>query len=280
MAIDPRVIRVGITINDELRIFDGLAITAQGSKYASATQNETTIKIANLDKQARDFLATEGSPFNRIKNRKRQKIFIEAGRVSTGTTRIFVGDITLVNLSQPPDIWTEIKAITGQFQKGNIISTSQPAISNLSTIAEQAASALEVSLQFEATDKQVANYGYTGAATKQVDKIGQLGSVDAYVDDDVLIVKNQNAPLQGRKRTLSAANGMVGMPEFTDFGVKVRFLLDVQTKIGDELEIISEVYPAVNGTYIIYKLDFDIANRDTPFYFVAETRRPGGVVSG
>lgn len=280
MSVDPRVVRVGVTINDELRIYEGLAITAQGSKYASATQNETTIKIANLDKLARDFLATEGTPFNRVKDRPRQKVFIEAGRISTGVARIFVGDITLANLAQPPDIWTVIKAVTGQFQKGNVISTNEPAISSLSSIAKKSAGSLGVSLQFEADDKQIANYGFTGAAEKQIGKIADLGNVDAFLDDETLVVKNSNAPLSGRFRIVSAANGMVGMPEFTDFGVKVRFLFDIQTKIGDELEIQSEVYPAANGRYIIYKLDFDIANRDNPFYYIAEARRPGSAFSG
>lgn len=280
MAVDPRIVRVGVTINNELRIYQGLAITAQGSKYASATQNETTIKIANLDKAARDFLATEGTPFNRVKNRPRQKIFIEAGRESTGVARIFVGDITLVNVAQPPDIWTVIKAVTGQFQKGNVISTSEGAISTLRSISQKASQALEVVLQFQAIDKQIANYGYTGSAAKQVDKIAELAGVDAYLDDDNLVVKDSNVPLTGRFRVISAATGMVGKPEFTDFGVKVKFFFDIQTKVGDEVEIISEVYPVANGRYIIYKLDFDIANRDQPFYYIAETRRPGGAFNG
>jgi len=279
-VLDPRVVRVGVTINDQLNVYEGLAITAQGSKYASATQNETTIKIANLNKQARDFLATEGTPFNRVRNRRRQKIFVQAGRESTGVATIFMGDITLVNVAQPPDIWTEIRAVTSQFQKGDIISTSEGPLSTLNAISKKAADALGVSLQFEADDKQIANYGYTGSVTKQVDKLAELASVDAFVDDEVLVVKNINAPLSGRRRELSAANGMVGKPEFTDFGVKVKFLFDVYTKVGDELEIVSEVYPAANGRYVIYKLDFDIANRDTPFWYVAETRRPGGVLSG
>lgn len=275
--IDPRIVRVGVTIDGKVRIFEGLAITAQGSKYASATQNETVIKIANIDKAGRDFLATEGSPFNRVKKRRRQHIFIEAGRESTGAARIFVGDITLVNLSQPPDIWTTIKAITSQYQKGNIVSTSEGAISTLKNIAGKAADSMGLSLQYEAGDKQVGNYGYTGSAAKQVDKISEVGGVDAFVDDGALVVKPAGAPLSGRKRTISAETGMIGKPEFTDFGVKVSFLFGIKTKVGDLVEIKSERYPATNGKYVIYKLDFDLANRDTPFYYTAETRRLGGV---
>lgn len=280
MAIDPRIVRVGITINGQLRTFDNVAITAQGSKYASATQNETIIKIANLDQETRDFLATEGTPFNRIRNRRRQRVFIEAGRVSAGVSRIFVGDITTVALSQPPDIWTTIRAITSQFNKGKVVSVSQSPISNLSLISSQAASTLGLSLKFETDDKQIANFGFTGAATKLIDKISELAQRDVYIDDEELIVKNKNAPIRGGVRLISAETGMIGTPELTDFGVKVKFLFDNQVKVGDQIEIDSKFYPAANGRYIIYKLDFDIANRDLPFYLIAETRRPGGVFNG
>lgn len=277
MPIDPRIIKVGITVNEELRIFDKLAITAQGAKYASATQNETTIKIANLDKDTRDFLATEGTPLNRLKRRPRQRIFVEAGRESTGVGLTFLGDITIVNVSQPPDIWTTIKAVTGQWHKGNVLSTSESPISTLSSIAKKAAGSLDLSLIFEADDKQIANYGFSGAATKQIDHLAQLASTDVFVDDDNLIVKNANSPISGRSRIVSAETGMVGIPEFTDFGIKVKTFYDIDTRIGDEIEVISKIYPASNGKYIIYKLDFDISNRDIPFYYIIETRRAGGI---
>ena len=276
MPIDPRILRVGITVNDELRIFENLAITAQGSKFASATQNETVIKIANLDKETRDFLATEGTPFNRIRATKRQKVFIEAGRESTGVTRVFLGDITLVTVAQPPDIWTIIKAITSQYQKGDIITTNEGVLSTLSVISKKAADSLGLSHQFEATDKQVSNYGYTGSAAKQINKIAELGDIDAYIDDDKLVVKNKGEPIKGGTRVISADTGMIGKPEFTAFGVKVRYLFDIHSKIGQQIKIDSEFYPAANGIYNIFKLDFDLANRDTPFYYVAETLRQGG----
>ena len=280
MTVDPRILRVGVTVNGKLKIIEGLAITAQGSKFASATQNETTIKIANLDKATRDFLSTQATPFNRINQLKRQRVYIEAGRVSTGVARIFTGDITLVTPSQPPDIWLTIKAMTGQFFKGEAVSSSEPPLSMLSQISQKAADSLGMSLKFSADDKQIANYSYTGSKTKQVEKIGELANVDAYVDDDALVVKNKNAPLTGRKIIVSAKTGMIGIPEFTDFGVKVRMLFNKEIRVGDAIETVSEFYPATNGTYINYKMDFDLCNRDGPFNLILETRRPGGVFVG
>ncbi len=94
------------------------------------------------------------------------------------------------------------------------------------------------------------------------------------------MVKNKNEPLPGAVRIINSDNGMIGMPEFTDFGVKVRILFDNKTKIGDEIKVESEFYPATNGRYVIYKLDFDIANRGQNFYYVVEARRKEAFVNG
>jgi hypothetical protein len=66
---------------------------------------------------------------------------------------------------------------------------------------------------------------------------------------------------------------MVGIPEITEQGIKVKYLLDNVSRLGGGLRISSDIYPAVNGLYIIYKLGFEISNRDTPFYYIAEAAR-------
>lgn len=278
MSFDPRILKVGITINGELRVYEGLAITAKGSKFASATQNETVVRIANLNRDTRNFLSTEGSPYNRIQQRIRQKIFIEAGRKSYGSTRLYVGDIMLVELSQPPDIWTTIRAITSQFKKGNTIQTNEGALSSFKTIAQKAATTLGLDFQFEATDKQIANYGYAGSATKQIDKIAQLADADVYIDDETLVVKDKGVPLSGAIRLISQPTGMIGKPSFTDFGIKVKYFFDIHSKVGQQIKTISKFNPATDGQYHIFKLNFDLSNRDKPFYYEAECLRNKGII--
>jgi hypothetical protein len=86
-------------------------------------------------------------------------------------------------------------------------------------------------------------------------------------------VKNNDAPLTGRVRILSADSGMIDIPQPTELGVQVTYLLDNNSTLGGALEIHSIVYPSLNGTYIIYKLSFDIATRGNPFYWIAEAKR-------
>jgi hypothetical protein len=266
---DPRIVRLGIEVAGRLKWYEGLAISASGTKYANALENECDIDVYNLSRETRDYLLTETSPYNH--NPGRKKVILEAGRASTGAYRIYEGDITEATVSQPPDICLSIKSKTGQYDKGELVARSHPA-SDLSAIAKGVARDLGLALVFEATDKKIDNYSFTGGKLGQVAKLGQAGGVDAYVDDGTLVVKDSAAPLQGPSCVLSEGTGMVGIPEITEHGVKVTFLLVPGVKLGSSFTLDSSLYKAVNGEYSIYKLSFEISSRDVPFYWVAECR--------
>ncbi len=271
MALDLRLVKVSIEVRGQLKTYQDLTISAVGTKYANALQNECEIKITNLDKATMDYILTETSPFNL--NRTPKKVILEAGRQSYGVSRIFYGNIASSVPSQPPDIAVTLKCLTGNFAKGNIVSRGQGGLTSISTISSQVANDLGVGLDFQADDKQIANYSYSGAALKQVDKLNEFGSVNAFIDNETLFVKAADAPLNNTIKILSADTGMVGIPEITEKGLKVKFMLDNQTRLGGALRVNSKLYPAVNGDYIIYKLGFEITNRDTPFYWIAEAKR-------
>jgi len=173
------------------------------------------------------------------------------------------------------DIWVNFKALTLDDKKGKLVSRTGLPQQSLKELAGSVAADLGVVLEYTATDKQIGNYSFSGAALKQVDKLGTAGAVSAYVDDGKLIVKDINLPLPNFKRILDLESGMIGKPEFTEQGCKVKFLIDPQTKLGGALEIRSKTIPAANGTYIIYKMSFEVASRDTPFYYIAECLRYG-----
>lgn len=270
-TLDERLLRIGIEVNGQMKFYEGLEITASGQKVANATQDECEVKITNVDRATSDFILTETSPFN--KNRTPKIIEIYAGRKSYGAALIFRGDITSAKPTQPPDISINIKAQTGSFSKGDVIALTEPAISNLSVISRNVAQQLGLTLNFEATDKQVSNFNFSGGKLKLVDALGAAGGVRAFVDGETLNIKNQNTPLRGLVRVLNIDTGLIGQPEITEEGVKVKYLLDNSSAIGGALRITSVINPAVNGEYDIYKLGFELANRAEPFYWVAEAKR-------
>lgn len=269
---DDRIFKVVLQYaSSQITLDGGLYIKATGTKYANPLQDECTLVVANLKQDQRDNLATQLTPFNLDQARK--SVMIYAGRVSTGLFLLYQGDITECTPSQPPDIALTIKSKTAQFFKMNILAQAQSITAPLSQIVTNAASSMGLTPQFQATDKQIANYSYTGSAAGQVDHIADLGSIDLFIDGTTLVCKNRGAPLNNVTHVLSSSTGMVGKPELTQYGVKVTSLLAPTARIGAKLSLTSALNPLLNGDYTIYQMGFDIASRETPFYTIIEASK-------
>lgn len=273
MTFDPRILRVGVEVQGQVRWYEGLDMLVNATKQSGAQVNNATIKITNLQRRVRDFILTETTPWNQHKVRK--KIIVEAGRVSYGVSRIFVGDIIGAVPTQPPDIGLTITARTNEFARGQMVSSAQAATVPMRTIAQDIAQSMGLTLRFEAQDKQIANYSFTGGAAKQVGRLGEFGRVNAYVDDDTLVVKDVGAALQNVVTVLSAESGMVGIPETTEQGIKVKYLFEPTSRCGGQLTVASKINPSVNGAYNIYAMTYELASRDAPWYTIAECYKQG-----
>lgn len=268
--LDPRLVQVSVEVNGQINTYDGIYIKATGTKYANSLQNEAVITLTNLDKVTQDSILTDTSPFN--PNRTPKVIKLYAGRESYGTTLIYSGNIVSSTVSQPPDLTVTFKCLTGNYTKGTVLARNKGGVASLKEIATGIAQDTNTILNFQATNKNITNYNFSGSALDQVALLASAGVI-AFIDDNVLVVKDDGIPITGISRDLNSGNGMIGIPEITEQGIKVKYLLDNVSKLGGALNITSDIYPAVNGSYVIYKLGFEIANRDTPFYYIAEAAR-------
>lgn len=269
--LDLRRIRIGIEILGRINWYEGLRVKVNGTKYANPTQNDCTVTVTGLNMATRDFLLTETSPFNQ--NRTPKRLIVEVGRVDTGLFQLFVGDIVSAEPGPPPELDLTIKAKTQNAQSGNVISTSAGAMIALSELSKRVASDLGLSLDFQAQEKNIANYTHSGSALAQVKRLQEMGGVSAFIDDNLLIVKDASSALANRVRVLSKDTGMVGIPKGTERGVNVQFLIDPETTLGGALRIQSELNKALNGDYIIEQLAFDAQSHDTPFFYTAQATR-------
>ena len=269
--LDERIVEIEIEVNGQIKSYQELNIAAEGIKFANSNQNECTVKLSNVDKDTQNFILTETSPFNSNKTPKTLRVL--AGRDSFDKTLIFTGDIVSSTISQPPDTTITLKCATSNFKKGDVVSRSQQEQAQLSEISQNVASDLDLILSFQAEDKQISNYTFNGGALNQVGILGETGGVDAFVDNDKLIVKDSDKAITNSITILNAGSGMIGIPETTEQGIKVKFLIQGIVDLGGLLRVNSKIYPAINGDYIIYQLGFNITNRDVPFYWIASAKR-------
>lgn len=272
-SLDPRIVRIGINIAGETSWYEGLYMTAQGTRFGNDTLNECQVRIDNLDRAHRDEIMTRTTPWYKQSDTGKSQLIVMAGRKSYGASLIFTGYITITEMTQPPDIGIIIQAKTTFASALNTIAYSAGPSAPLSAIAQKAAADLNIPLNFQAKDRNIANYSLSGAASLHVNKIAEAANVDSFVDNNTLIVTDKDKPLLGSVKSVNMNTGMVGIPEIIEQAIRVRFLLDNVTAIKTQLNVTSLLNPSISGPYVIYKLGFSIASRDTDFYWIAECKR-------
>ena len=279
MGIDNR--RIQVILEDEGRrdVFEDLAIHIRGVRTGSWILNDATVTIWNVDKDTRERLTRRYRPENRLRgisdNRQlletRGQVFIDIGRESTGLFRLFEGNIITITQTDPPDIALEMRIMTRYNFKSELNSKNFGPINNVRGVAESIANDLGLELDdsslTEDRNISVRNLTFSGAMADQIKVFREFPFVDAYVDNNRLVVKNNRSPVRDPVTVINVRNGMIGIPRFNEYGINVKFLARQGVRVGSQIQIESDIYPATNGNYVIVNISFDVANRDTPFYF-------------
>lgn len=276
-AFDPRIIQLGIQFPNGTTTFQDLNIRAAGRKYTTAIMNECEVAVYNLTTQQKHDILTQASPQNQSNP---VKMTLDIGRQSYGTFRLFEGNVIACAATQPPDVGLILRSLTNNYFMSQVAGYTAPPVTLLSQIAQQVATSNNLTLVFQATDKQINNYAFTGAAAKQVQKLAEMGSVNAYVDNEKLVVLDLNKPLNTAIRLVNSKTGMVGVPEVTTYGVRVKMMIDNSIQLFGQIQVESEINPAANGIYYITQLNFEVANREEPFWYILECRNPNYFLGG
>lgn len=265
-AFDPRIVRVGLQIEDDVTFFENLDIRAYGQKIGSPIMNNCTVKISNLTREQRNFILTKATPMKIA--RTPIVMTLDVGRQSYGTFRLFEGEVYTSSVSAPPDISISLVSLTNNFSMGLIQQNSLGAYTQLRTVAQSIAKQMGLILNFQATPRQIANYSYTGPIAKQIEKLQLVGDVRVWVDNKTLVVIDKNGYCDTNTFTLSQETGMVGVPQATQSGITAQMLVNPHIKVGQKVAIKSLINPSVNGEdYFLSEISFDIANRDNPFFY-------------
>lgn len=277
-VLDPRLVQIDVAIGARVYSFNGdLAIFAQGTLFANPLMDVADVIIMNLDRATQDFLLTATSPYSAIHERK--TVTIRAGRQSYGLQTIYKGDILVSKITQPPDIGVAFSVLTALNFANTMYNISFPGTTQIEVINEKVAEVLGALPVYQVQKPQyVQNFHYSGSANQILSYVNIFGNAATFFTDGdtpVLYMMDFGIPLKGSIRDLNEDTGMIGVPEFTEWGIKVTYLIDRTTVIGGGLRIKSQRYPVFNGDYYIFKLGFNIASRDTPFYYIAEAVKVG-----
>ena len=292
-AFDNRLITVGIQLigangqpeGSALSYDQSFYILATGTMFTDGNIGECGLRIDNIDKKTRDYLVQKTSPWVfPPAQRLYANITLDVGRQSSGTFRLFEGQASAANPSQPPDIGLTFTSLTMGALLGNIGTLSAGPNIDFKQLCQQVAASLPnpatggkgIPLNYQVSKSYtVSNYAFNGALINQVHKLNTLAPVNAVIFNNTLVVVDSGQPLTDAPIIVSSMTGMIGVPEINELGVRVKVLIGgtPQIKPLSKITIQSNLNPAANGTWTVYKLGFEVASRDTSFYYILDCRQ-------
>lgn len=267
---DPRILSVELEFEDQSLVYKGpMGISVQGSKSVSSMQNSATITISNLTKEHRDYILANCNQ-NLAANYKVRRVRVKVGRESFGDWQMFMGDIVSANITQPPDIKVVLKCLTNAVDRTQWWAFSNTGAVTLEKLVQETAGVMGLSYRIDSrVDKGmvIPHFTFNGPAAAMIVRLSELANLRVYCDDDTIVVTNWDAGLSNTIVDVNANTGMIGIPEFTEYGVKVRTLVDRNIVLGGAIRLRSEMIPVMDGDYVITRIDYDMTTRDTAFYY-------------
>lgn len=269
MSLDPRVVKVGITINDVTTWYSDLFIEAKGIKISSTINAACDVLILGLSTETRNFILRETRP--NTPNKKRVSVELLVGRESYGGASYYKGDVFRSSATPKPNLGIMLKCITGYNAKSKIVSRSSEEMTKLSQIAKVVAQDNGLSLSFEITDQNIRSYSFTGSASQSLINFQRLSNSDVFVDGGTMFVKEQSKAARSRViYNVNDGNGNLIESTGTEAGAKIKMLFNPSVNIGSVVNLESELNPQLNGRYILFKVEFEITSRAQPFYLIVE----------
>lgn len=265
MELPKRRVILEIQTDDKtIKTFDGLNVNFNVSKQSSEVTPYGRIVVANLTMEDVINITTIAGTYTDVK--KRKKVRLSAG-YDDDIGVIFEGDITMAApITEPPDVWMQIEATNGFFDNNRVVSKTIKDKTPIKSIAEQIAGWLNIPLKWMATTNKVINlFTASGSAGQFIRKLNTLGDILAFKDEEGLVVLDSKDPKRGTTTEVSKDTGMIGIPKADNNGIRVDVLLNHHLKLGQTINLKSELIPSINGKYWIYGINHSGSLRDNEF---------------
>lgn len=272
-AIDQRLLSVTFGLGGDLfHTYDQkFNIRVRAKKDMAGYGNTCSIDIMNLSEADRNAIV---GGFDLWRARKIATPFvpveIKIGRASTGLIRkVYLGCIASSSMTMPPDINMTIQCITSQNSRIDLSAVDMPRQGTLHALCEWAAKMLNVPLVFEATEQPPLRSPmrlFNIASLPGMLNMMFPGKLSIHIDDDKLIVRDINKALVGPMIDVNLNTGLIGMPNWNEWGVTFTTMADIHIPIGGSVNLSSILNKSVNGQYIVYASDSDLETFGNSWY--------------
>ena len=292
MALRKRIVRITLDMQsgNQFILTDGLDIKVRISKASLHIQNQAIIDITGLTTNMRESLLSQFTAWNRRVSRQTPNlpwewvnVRVEAGYNDNGqenTSVIFVGQVVMCEpTSPPPTIGVRLHCFTRQIDKTRFITERAPNQLTYYDYVQWAAGQMGFGTRF-ICDTSYNDQIITNPA-RSIHTVGALlidiqnkyrSPVAAYVDDDVLIVRDRGRILE--PNNIVDITEFIGIPSWTEWGVEFVTMFNPSIKLAQGVFLTSKMNPSLNNGYVVMELEYDLASRDRPFYIKVGANPP------
>lgn len=246
----------------EMRTYEGLACHVSIDVTACPAFPRAKVTMKGLDIDTMASLTRLGyEAWTREKNR----ILIEADNGAGGYSKVFSGDILTAwaNFNAAPNVEFQIDALSGIFptltpQSPMSIKGQQSAANTIETLCKQ----MGYKFENNGVTDSVSNCTIEGDPMTKIKKIAEMIKVNVIIDNDtVAILPNGKVRETGSVPSISAENGLIGYPTFSEKGVNFECLYRPEIRIGGKV-VLSSIVPRSSGEWIVIGLKHELAAFD------------------
>lgn len=293
MALRNRILEVVLTMpSGPVTLDTSINLRVRIQKAALAIQNKATVEVIGLTSSLREQLLSQFTAFNQRQveagqaSQKWIGIEIRAGWDGQSTdsqpaSTIFKGDVVLCDpMSGPPNIGVRLTCFTKQINRTSFVTAPAPDSTTFKAYVAWAAAQMgfgdnficDTSFNDVVINNPARSIFVTSALLIDIQDMYKP-AVAAYVDDDVLVVKDRNKILNPSQ--IADLKDFIGSPPtWTEWGVDFTVLFDQSIRLARGAKLTSLMNPGVNGTYVILELDYNLTSRDSAFYVSASASPP------
>jgi hypothetical protein len=292
MPLQKRKLRVTFSLPSGDVVFDETTeMNITVSKDCLHSRPTAQIEIFNLTTGLREQLLTTFSEWNLrmiqtgVKDKSTgqyTKVKIEAGYIGKNgesTGLVFTGEVVTTSLtSTPPNIGISISCASRMIDRTKDNTYPPPGMTFIEYVnwAAKQMGVTTVNCETSYDNQQVKG---------MFDSVHDISSlmwaiqsvyrphVVAYVDNDVLTVRDINRPLVAEG--IIPVDEFIGVPTMASFGASYQTLFDQKIHLGGIVTLNSKMNPSLgtavqNTKWLVFKLQYTLSSRNTPFYLKAD----------
>lgn len=259
------------------KMLQGLNIRFRVTTYTNnGMASDSKIEIYNLNRKDLGYLST----IARTYLQKNYLFRLYAGYEGEEKL-LFSGRALQAIPTSYPDVILEINGMSGIEWWGKNIETSKDKVSVMDLIdysAQQMGYQVNIDDKLrknnEFLNKTMDNYSFTGSPMDLLQECqNMMGGVSndpqtvfLSVENDQINIWSPSVPTGNKKLLISKDTGMIGLPQPTETGCKVKILMNTGLSTGDVVEVKSERIDVLNGDYYIIGITHEGETRGRSWY--------------